>query len=251
MEFSDRKTKFKKFRKTDQDGEPLSEEFFALITDEVTEEGTPLNAENLNKGNWRDDDTISFASQKSANTVVYPKENTTKIYTGDDGETWIVPPAQKRKFYKLSTGYDLLKDLRDPTTGQKSTPQKALNNTLDIFTQACTLNGYDNMNLSMHEYDGRSTKASDYDICGKLVFACGYSALSNYGIFDLRDPTTGQKNSLQGILNSLFSIMTQPFTMDEYDAISDLSVYTYDTETEITVSAFDMRGKSLLNHFLT
>jgi hypothetical protein len=60
---------------------------------------------------------------------------------------------------------------------------------------------------------------------------------------DLRDPTTGQKNVLQGVINNLFNIMTQPFTTIEYDELNT-SAIIYDNKN-ITALNFDIRGRSL------
>lgn len=48
INFKDRKSKYKKIQKIDSQGYAVSESFYALITDEVVQEGTPLNAENMN-----------------------------------------------------------------------------------------------------------------------------------------------------------------------------------------------------------
>jgi len=57
----------------------------------VTVEGTPIDADNLNKGNWRDDDSLSF---KMMNPGELPgaKATETQIVTDAEGRTWIIPP---------------------------------------------------------------------------------------------------------------------------------------------------------------
>ena len=248
MEFSDRKTRFKKFRKTDQDGEPLSEEFFALITDEVTEEGTPLNAENLNKGNWRDDDTISFASYYGAS--INPQPFATQLYTAKDGETWLVPPAGQKDRYQLSAGHKALNTLCDPTTGHKTHLQNIINNSFYFYSRSCTADMYDNLELSAEDYGNYNINMLDFDLCGELILAGGKRNPSGYGLFDLRDPTTGQKDFLQNIIYNIFYFLTDAetnsFKAGEYDFYQSGTGIRRDfyESKNITARNFDLSGKT-------
>ena len=242
MEFSDIKSKCKKIQKTDMNGNPLPEAFYALITDESTESGTPLNAEAMNKGNWRDDNSVSFAVNHGE--TLEQQSYLTQIYTSVDGETWLVPPAGQTEQYQLSAGHKALNTLRDPTTGQKNHLQDIINNSVNLFTKPCTTFEYDNLNLTADEYDNREVKALDYDVCGELILKDSGGNFSGYSIFDLRDPTTGQKSFLQDILNNLFKLVTLSPAAEEYDDMN-ISSTAYDNKN-ITAINFDIRGKSLL-----
>ena len=100
MEFSNRKAKCKKVQIADTNGVPQPEVFYALITDEVTQEGTPLNAENMNK----------VVEQGQVGIDILRAE--TIQQTG----------ALQR----------VLGNLRDATTGQISSLQEILNNIFNI-----------------------------------------------------------------------------------------------------------------------
>jgi len=100
MIFKNRETQFpgkKKIIKVDANNVPLPGEAPILVNvykDEgsVYAEGTPINAENLNKGNWRDDESLSFKAQGD-NNLPAAKAAETQIITKANGETWLVPPA--------------------------------------------------------------------------------------------------------------------------------------------------------------
>jgi len=98
MEFTNRNTQFpgkRQLIKVNADNIPIVGEdpiFVNIIKDEgvVYDEGTPLTAETLNKGNWRDDKSLSFKQW----TVDIPpaKVGETQIVTDINGETWLIPP---------------------------------------------------------------------------------------------------------------------------------------------------------------
>jgi len=99
MKFINRETEFPgkvRLIRIDSNGNTIDdEEIFAYIIKEenpVYVEGTPITAENLNKGNWRDDDCLSF-KQRTTNASIPPKAGETQIVTDAEGETWIIPPA--------------------------------------------------------------------------------------------------------------------------------------------------------------
>jgi len=201
MEFYDRKAKCKRIQKTDLNGAPLPEAFYALITDEITEEGTPLNAESMNNA-------VSYA----------------------------MAPGQ--------AALDNLSNLRSAAAGKIDSLQGILDSNFNFHTRPCTAREYDGLGLTALKYDGKDIKALDCDVCGELLLACDKQNPSGYGIFDLRDPVTGQKDFLQNILNKLYDLMTQPFTAEEYDGL-DKTAFAYDG-LNITAINFDMRGKSLV-----
>jgi len=179
MEFSNRKAKCKKIQITDENGLSLPESFYALITDEVTEAGTPLNAENMNKGNWRDDTTISFMSNDS-NVTIQPEANITKIYTDENGETWLLPPSAMIEKYKLNSGQKALNNLSklyDPTSGKINSLQEIVCNLISFVTGSLTAEEYDNLAdplsarpITADVYDIQiSISALDYDMYGKKL----------------------------------------------------------------------------------
>ena len=100
MKFIDREAQYlgrKKITKVGQtDNKPIAgeEPFFVNIERAegiIDEEGTPINAENLNKGNWRDDDSISFKKMDN-NVLPNADMSETQIVTTADGKTWLIPP---------------------------------------------------------------------------------------------------------------------------------------------------------------
>ena len=101
MEFIERQTEYPGKRKmviVDENNIPVAGEspiFVNLIHDEgdVEAEGTPISAENLNKGNWRDDESVSFKKQASDN-LPSSKALETQIITKSNGETWLIPPTE-------------------------------------------------------------------------------------------------------------------------------------------------------------
>jgi len=60
-------------------------------------EGTPLNAETFNKGNWRDDKSLEFAALEQTDQAPPAITAATQLYTDASGETWLVPPADSGK----------------------------------------------------------------------------------------------------------------------------------------------------------
>ena len=100
MKFMNRETEFpgrKKLIKVDENNTPLVSEIPVLVNvvkDEgiVYAEGTPISAENLNKGNWRDDDSLSFKARGN-NTLPSAKPAETQVITKANGRTWIIPPT--------------------------------------------------------------------------------------------------------------------------------------------------------------
>jgi|GEM_PF-1689589 len=104
MKFIERQTQFPGKRKVimvDENNQPLVGEepvSVNIVRDEGTVdiEGTPISAENLNKGNWRDDTSLSFKKAEN-NTLPPAKATETQIVTKDNGETWLIPPALSNK----------------------------------------------------------------------------------------------------------------------------------------------------------
>jgi len=61
------------------------------ITD-MEKVGTPLSAENLNKGNWRDDPSLSFRTLAAGEAEPEVDASKTQIYTKPNGDIWVLPP---------------------------------------------------------------------------------------------------------------------------------------------------------------
>jgi len=99
MKFIDREAQYpgrRKITKVDDDNVPMAGEKPFLVNIEraegrIDEEGTPIDTENLNKGNWRDDDSLSFRKRDN-NDLPDQKEAETQIITKDNGEIWAIPP---------------------------------------------------------------------------------------------------------------------------------------------------------------
>ena len=76
------------------------------------EEGTPVTAENLNKGNWRDDESVSFISLKD-NHLPVAKTGEAQIVTKLNGEVWIIRPDGKGDAFKIGdVNKENLKELK-------------------------------------------------------------------------------------------------------------------------------------------
>ena len=77
----------------DDKGEPHI--LVQIVKDEgsITENGTPINAENLNKGNWRDDKSVSFRMLDPNTQLPNAQADDTQIVTDEHGKTWVIPPA--------------------------------------------------------------------------------------------------------------------------------------------------------------
>jgi len=99
MKFTNRETQFpgkKKLIKVDENNIPIVGEvpiIVNIVKDEGTiyTEGTPVSADNLNKGNWRDDDSLSFRARDD-NNLPEAKPAETQVITKANGEIWIIPP---------------------------------------------------------------------------------------------------------------------------------------------------------------
>ena len=125
MKFISREVQYpgkRKIIKVDEHNKPIQSEvpFYANIIrseGEISVEGTPVSAENLNLGNWRDDDSLSF-KKRSDDDLPDAKAAETQIITKSNGETWIVPPLGLGTAKPLSaTSMDVQKMIDDAITG--------------------------------------------------------------------------------------------------------------------------------------
>ena len=151
MKFKNRETQFpgkKKIIKVDANNVPLPGEAPIIVNvykDEGTvyAEGTPITAENLNKGNWRDDESLSF-KQRNNNNAVTAKAGETQIITDANGKTFVVPPV----------GFGNAKEINDAgsvvnVNGVKtnvnfnSDPQTQINNKVPSVNQPWKVYGTD------------------------------------------------------------------------------------------------------------
>ncbi|MDR0462099.1 MAG: hypothetical protein LBG88_02060 [Christensenellaceae bacterium] len=139
MQFKNREVQFtnrKWLVKVDENGVPIQGEPQILVTIEKAEggvirEGTPINTENLNKGNWRDDDSISFEQRKD-DILPGADATRTQIVTLSNGETWIVPPAKFIDSAKEICGINnnttvMIGNVAAPTVEFDSNPQNQIN----------------------------------------------------------------------------------------------------------------------------
>jgi len=136
MEFSNRKSKCKKVQITDENGLAQTEAFYALIIDEVTQEGTPLNAENMNK-------------------------------ISETGQTALTTGQAALELGQAAS--DTLNNLYDPTTGKKDYLTTILNNIFNLMAEPFTVAEYDALPLSVLVYDGKNIGAFDFDMHGKSL----------------------------------------------------------------------------------
>jgi len=67
---------------------------------EFIDNATPLNADNMNKGNWRDDKSVSYDSLN--NNTLPAASGKTQIVTKQNGEVYVVPPSAGEAAFKLS-----------------------------------------------------------------------------------------------------------------------------------------------------
>jgi len=107
MEFIERTANVpgrKRIKRLDSNNQVVAEELVYIERDdEPINDGTPINAENMNKGNWRDDDSVSFVTSKN-NALPVAEDNKTKIVTKIDGavaEVWVVRPNGKGHPFKI------------------------------------------------------------------------------------------------------------------------------------------------------
>jgi len=147
MKFINRETEFpgkKKLIKVDVNNVPIVGEpeiFVNVIKEEgqIYVNGTPISAENLNKGNWRDDDSLSF-KKRTDNDLPAAENTITQIVTKSNGEIWIVPPAGLGKNAAEIAGCVITQN-----TGQSATlvmSQKAVTDILgDIASILDEING--------------------------------------------------------------------------------------------------------------
>ena len=99
MKFENREVEFqgkRKLVKVDKNNVPIPDEEPMLVNivkdeDPILVEGTPISADNLNKGNWRDDDSLSFESMRN-NDLPAAEVNKTQLVTTQDGKVWVIPP---------------------------------------------------------------------------------------------------------------------------------------------------------------
>lgn len=100
MQFTNRETEFpglKRLIKVDGNNVPIPNEDAIFVNIEnvdgtIHEPGTPIDVDALNRGNWRDNKSISF-TKMYADDLPPVRENETQIVTKSNGETWIIPPS--------------------------------------------------------------------------------------------------------------------------------------------------------------
>jgi len=102
MKFKKRVSRFPTRRllyKIDKQGNRLEDPTIVeIVRDSEVEgvivEGTPISADELNKGNWRDDNSVSFFAQSNNDRplATIEDDDTVKVTATQDGKVWLVPP---------------------------------------------------------------------------------------------------------------------------------------------------------------
>ncbi|MCL2621660.1 MAG: hypothetical protein FWD32_01345 [Firmicutes bacterium] len=92
MEFIEREVQFPNRKKLTKISENGNEVVVDIENQEgtITVAGTQITADVLNKGNWRDDKSVSF--EKLTNNNLPVANEKTQIVTKADGSTWVIPP---------------------------------------------------------------------------------------------------------------------------------------------------------------
>lgn len=111
----------------------------------------------------------------------------------------------------------------DPTTGNTTTVQIALNNIYNAFMNQYGINveEYESINLTVDEYENYYISVHDYTYTAKeVLFSRWFSPYFN--------PFTGQRASLQIIINTLASFHIENLTVNAYDAL-DITVDDYES----------------------
>lgn len=123
----------------------------------------------------------------------------------------------------------------NPVTGIKGSIQQSVN-TLVSFHQ-CGNNCYtlDGLEYTASQLDGLGISAYDFDFKG-IIKMCGLYT----------DPTTGERENLQTILNNIVSLLTMGLTVDQYDALN-LDADTFDT-LDLDAYTLDYYGLSVMNN---
>jgi len=139
MNFTNRQAQFpgkKKLVMVDENNIPLPNEppvLINIVKDEgnVTNEGTPISAENLNKGNWRDDNSLSFIA-RSDDGLPPAEDFKTQIVTKSDGGTWVIPPIGRGNPMQISSSYNTIikvNGIAHDEISFSSDPQMQINDT--------------------------------------------------------------------------------------------------------------------------
>jgi hypothetical protein len=84
--------------KVNENNQPLNEAPILVNIEkdegEISVMGTPINAENLNKGNWRDDKSLSFKVQTENDEPITAKPDEIQIFTTCTGKTMLMPAGE-------------------------------------------------------------------------------------------------------------------------------------------------------------
>jgi len=178
MKFVNRETQFpgrKKITEIQGHNVPLEEgQIIAYIEKDegaVYVNGTPVNAENLNKGNWRDDESLSF-KQRNNNNTVPPKEGETQIVTYANGKTFVIAPTGPKEIGDAGSVVNV--NGVKTNVNFTSDPQTQINNKADIAVvngkastshAATHRGGTDPIGIGNGTVAGLST--NDYDMTDK------------------------------------------------------------------------------------
>lgn len=87
----------RKLIKLDENKQPIDDPIIVDIERDdvlegVTQIGEPVTADKLNKGNWRDDKSLSFTKLGDGEQDPAPSSDKTQIFTRRDRSTWLLAP---------------------------------------------------------------------------------------------------------------------------------------------------------------
>jgi hypothetical protein len=139
---------------------------------------------------------------------------------------------------QLLIGYSIY--VISPVTGRKTTVQNALNEVYEATAlNALTASEYEQVEITVANYDNRMISANDYDRKSRFIFLKEL-------YFSVISPFTGLKETCCDIVNEIVNYLKtdKAITAAEYDALS-LSVSDYDNKN-ITAYNYDWNGKQIL-----
>lgn len=140
---------------------------------------------------------------------------------------------------QLLIGYSIY--VISPVSGRKTTVQNALNEIYEATAlNALTASEYEQVEITVANYDNRMINANDYDRKSRFIFLKEL-------YFSVVSPFTGLKETCCDIVNEIVNYLKigKAITATEYDALS-LSVSDYENKN-ITAYNYDWNGKHILS----
>lgn len=161
--------------------------------EELEEPGTLISAENLNKGNWRDETSMSFEMLKDGDPDPKPSIDKTQIFTRPDGTTWLLAPGAAVP-KEIGAGTKVVIN-ETPETQIEFTgdPQK------QIDTIKSELDGYANNVLRDFTQQGQQIKANEIEDDAVTISKLGSDVKEQIGDRILKNQGTTNANKVLGI----------------------------------------------------